>query len=213
MVDLAESTVNQIVVEVSKAIVEELWSEAVDRHFPKSDEDFKEKLLDMDAVCQFPYAFSGIDGSHLPIKCPSGGQEVRKQSYNIKHFYSVVSLALVDAKYRCIWVSLGAPGNTHDSTYFQSTSFCDEINVGKVLPDKNCVVDGVETPSVILGDGALPLRSWIMKPHRDAVLTPEKAYFNYRLSRARMTMEGAFGKLKGRFRVLFRKCLRKNETA
>ena len=45
MVGLAESTVCQIVVEVCKAIVEELWSEAVDRHFPKSDEDFKEKLL------------------------------------------------------------------------------------------------------------------------------------------------------------------------
>ena len=72
-------------------------------------------------------------------------------------------LALVDAKYRFIWASLGAPGNTHDSTYFQSTSLWDETNAGKVLPDKNCVVDGVETPPVILGDGASPLRSWIMK--------------------------------------------------
>ena len=51
-----------------------------------------------------------------------------------------------------------------------------------------------------------------MKPHGDAVLTPEKAYFNYRLSRARMTTEGTFGKLKGRFRVLFRKCEGKKET-
>ena len=71
MVGLAESTVCQIVVEVCKAIVEELWSEAVGRHFPKSDEDFKEKLLDMDAEWQFPYAFSSIDGSHLPIKYPN----------------------------------------------------------------------------------------------------------------------------------------------
>ena len=121
-------------------------------------------------------------------------------------------LALVDAKYRFIWASLGAPGNTHDSTYFQSNSLWDEINAGKVLPDKNCVVDGVETPPVILGDGASPLRSWIMKLHGDAVLTPEKAYFNYRLSRARMITEGTFGKLKGRFRVLFRKCEGKKET-
>ena len=51
-----------------------------------------------------------------------------------------------------------------------------------------------------------------MKPHGDAILTPEKAYFNYRLSRARMITEGAFGKLKGRFRVLFRKCESKKET-
>ena len=49
MVGLAESTVCQIVVEVCKAIVEELWSEAVEHHFTKSDWDSKEKLLDMDA--------------------------------------------------------------------------------------------------------------------------------------------------------------------
>ena len=61
-----------------------------------------------------------------------------KQYYNFKNFYSVVLLALVHAKYRFIWASLGAPGNTHDSTYFQGTSLWDEINAGNVLPDKNC---------------------------------------------------------------------------
>ena len=122
MVGLAEPTVCHIVVEVCKAIVEELWSEVVDRHFPKSDEDFKERLLDIDAEWQFPYAFAGTDGSHLPIKCPNGGQEAMKQHYNFKNLYSVVLLALVDAKYRFIWASLGVLGNTHDSTYFQSTS-------------------------------------------------------------------------------------------
>ena len=108
-------------------------------------------------------------------------------------------LGLVDVKDKFIWEGLGAPGNTHDSTYFQSTSLWDEINADKVLPDKNCVVDGVETPPIILGDSAFPLKSW-MKPHGDTVLTPEKAYFNYRLSRAKMITEGTFGKLKGRFR-------------
>ena len=92
----------------------------------------------MDAEWLSPYAFSGIDGSHLPIKCPNSRQEAMKQYYNFKNLYSVVLLALVDAKYRFIWASLGAPGNTHDSTYFQGTSLWDEINAGNVLPDKNC---------------------------------------------------------------------------
>ena len=175
-----ESTVWQIVVEVCKATIEELWLEEVDRHFPKSDENFKEKLLDTDAEGQIPYAFFGIDGRHLPIKSRNGGQEAMKQYYNFKNFYLVVLLSLVDAKYRFIWASLGAPGNTHDSTYFQCTSLWDEINAGKVFTDKNCVVDGVETPPILLGNGTFPLRSWIMKPHGDAVLSPEKVYFNYR---------------------------------
>ena len=72
-------------------------------------------------------------------------------------------------------------------------------------------VDGVETPPVILGDAAFPLRSSIMKPHGDAVLTPQKN-FNYCLSPARIITEGVFGKLKGKFRVLFHKCESKKEN-
>ena len=86
MVGLAESTACRIVVEVCTAIIEELWSETVDTHFPKTNDEFKEKLLDMDAEWQFPYAFAAIDGSHLPIKCTSGAQEAMKQYYNFKNF-------------------------------------------------------------------------------------------------------------------------------
>ena len=63
-----------------------------------------------------------------------------------------------------------------------------------------------------LADSAVCQRSWIMKSHGDAVLTPEKSYCNYCLSRARMITKGAFGKSKGRFRVLFHKCESKKET-
>ena len=212
MVGLAESTVCQIVVEVCTAIIEELWSEAVEIHFPKTNDEFKETLLDMDAEWQFPYAFVAIDGSHLPIKCSSGGQEAIKQYYNFKNFYSVVLLGLIDANFRSIWASLGALGNTHDSTYIQSTSLWDDITSDKTLPGQVIEVNDVEIPPIILGDGAFPLQSWMMKPHGDAVLTQEKAYFNFRLSRARMVTEGAFGKLKGRFRVLHRKCESNKET-
>ena len=45
-----------------------------------------------------------------------------------------------------------------------------------------------------------------MKPYGEAVLSEQKRYFNYRLSRARMVTEGAFGKLKGRWRILSKKC-------
>ena len=79
MVGLAESTVFQLVLEVCTVIIEELWLETVEIHFPKSNDEFQEKLLDMDAEWQFPYTFAAIDGSHLPIKCPSGGQETMKQ--------------------------------------------------------------------------------------------------------------------------------------
>ena len=111
----------------------------------------------MDAEWQFPYAFAAVDGSHIcRLKCPSGGQEVMKQYHNFKNFYSVVLLGLIDANYRFIWASLGAPGNTHDSTYFQSTSLWDDIRSKKRLPEQVIEVNYIEILPIILGDGAFP---------------------------------------------------------
>ena len=41
-----------------------------------------------------------------------------------------------------------------------------------------------------------------MKPYSNAVLTKDERYFNYRLSRGRMVVEGAYGQLKGRWSLL-----------
>ena len=75
-------------------------------------------------------------------------------------------------------------------------------NIGKKIGEISC-------PPLIVGDSAFPLGTWLLKPYTNAVLTPQQRYFNYRLSRARMVTEGAYGKLKGRWRVL----LRKNESS
>ena len=61
-------------------------------------------------------------------------------------------------------------------------------------------------PPLLVGDSAFPFHSWLMKPYTNAVLTPKQRNFNYRLSRARMVTEGPYGQLKGRWRVLLRKC-------
>ena len=212
MAGYSESTISYITKEVCQHIVEVLWEECVTTLFPRNEAEFRQALIEMEAEWQFKFAFAAIDGSHLPIKCPSGVSEAMKQYHNFKKFYSVVLLALVDAKYRFIWAALGAPGNTHDSTCFQSTSLWENITNNRVLPQKFQVVDNVHVPPMILGHGAFPMKSWICKPYGDAVLTEENRYFNYRLSRARMVSEGAFGKLKSRFRVLHRKCESSKES-
>eukprot|EP00794_Sanderia_malayensis_P016380 gene16380-18019_t len=50
MVGLAESTICRIVKKVCE-IVETLWSDAVDKYFPKTEDEFKNCLLDMDGKC------------------------------------------------------------------------------------------------------------------------------------------------------------------
>ena len=120
------------------------------------------------------YAFATIDASHCPIKCPTGGAESVKQYHNFKKSYSDVLLALVDVHYRFIWASIGATGNTHCSTYFQSTSLCEKITKGELILSKVQRVDDIEIPTQILGDGAFPLRSWLMRPYGNALRTPDK---------------------------------------
>ena len=88
-----------------------------------------------------------------------------KQYYNFKNFYSVVLLALVDAHYRFIWASIGAPGNTHYLAYFQSTSLWEKITKGELIPSKVQKIDDIEISPQILSDDAFSLRSWLMKPY------------------------------------------------
>ena len=121
-------------------------------------------------------------------------------------------MALVDAEYRFIWASVGAPGNTNDSTLLQSTDLWRKIVEGDVILNVAQKIEDVEIRPLILGDGAFPLQTFLMKPHGDAVLTNNKRYFNFRHSRARLVTEGAFGRLKSRFRVLYRKCECNKET-
>lgn len=53
----------------------------------------------------------------------------------------------------------------------------------------------------LIGDSAYPSLSWLIPPYRDnGHLTPQQIEFNYMLSSTRMSVERAFGHLKGRFR-------------
>ena len=72
------------------------------------------------------------------------------------------------------------------------------------LSDYSFQRDNITIPPIILGDGAFPMRTWLLKPHGDAILPEKRRYFNYRLSRAWMISEGAFGKLKGRWQVFLK---------
>ena len=64
-------------------------------------------------------------------------------------------------------------------------------------------VEDVEIPHLIFGDGAFPLRTFLMKPHGGAILADGKSHFNDKHSRAKLVTERAFGKLKDRLRALF----------
>ena len=55
-------------------------------------------------------------------------------------------------------------------------------------------LDGVQISPILLGDSAFTHHTWLQKPYSHAVLSEEQSYFNYRLSRARMVVESAYGR-------------------
>ena len=73
------------------------------------------------------------------------------------------------------------------------------------LASKSKKINNVNISLVLVADAAYPLLPWVMKPYQEAGnLSVERLYFNYRISRARMVVENAFGRLKGRWRCLLK---------
>lgn len=56
-------------------------------------------------------------------------------------------------------------------------------------------------PHVFVGDDAFPLKRYMLKPYPFRSQSRRQRIFSYRLSRARRTVENAFGILSNRFRV------------
>ncbi|XP_018372879.1 PREDICTED: putative nuclease HARBI1 [Trachymyrmex cornetzi] len=130
-----------------------------------------------------PYCFGAVDGKHINIMAPKHfGTEV----FNYKKSFSIVLMAVCDAYYRFTFVDIGAAGSNHDSVIFKESAF--------------------------VADQAFPLDKHIMRPYPGNNLGEKKNIFNYRLSRARRTIENAFGILVQQWRILRKEIIASVET-
>lgn len=62
-----------------------------------------------------------------------------------------------------------------------------------------------EIPLTALRDSPFSFRSWLLKPYKEGTRVPQRRYFYMRLCAARVVSEHAFGMLKGRCRMLYKK--------
>lgn len=196
---MGQSTISGIIKETCEAI----WKNLQPIYMkPPSKEDFYAIARDFSELWDFPHCIGAIDGKHCQIQCPSNSGS---DFFNFHQFYSIVLMAAVDARYKFIYIDVGAKGKENDSTVFSRSSFGTALrNATLPIPDPSLLPNSEDVfPFVFVGDEAFPLQKNLMRPYpKYGSLTQQQKIFNYRLSRARRVVENAFGIMSMKFRIL-----------
>jgi len=170
---------------------------------PSTEDEWNNIINDFFNYWNIPNCLGAIDGKLVHVQRPAkcGGQY-----FNYKRSYSVNMMAVVDASYRFLFVTVGAQGSANDAAVFAGSKFgeaiADSSNPLSIPSSKQIHLTDIETPCFFVADEAYPLKSNIMKPFSAWGLTASERIYNYRISRARRTVENAFGILVNRFRIM-----------
>ncbi|GFR86328.1 hypothetical protein ElyMa_002464700 [Elysia marginata] len=173
---------------------------------PKTAEEWEAVATAYYEDWQFPNCLGALDGKHIAIQAPP---KEGSAFFNYKGFHSIILLALVDAKYRFLYVDVGANGRSGDAGVFKDSTLLKGIEEGRLgIPEGKALpsTDNIQ-PMVIVGDDAFPLRKFLLKPYPDRLddcsetERSMRRVFDYRLSRARRCAEHAFGLLVQRFGI------------
>ena len=150
----------------------------------------------------FPQCVGAIDGSHIPIRPPALNHT---DFYNRKGWYSILVQAVVDHEYLFRNINVGWPGSIHDARVFANSSLFADASAKRILQGDNRTILGCVVPPLLIADSAYPLLPWLLKSFASNIsFTSKQKNFNYRLSRARIVSENAFGRLKARWRRLIK---------
>lgn len=182
---------------------------ALEYEIPKLTEknQFVNIANDFHSLWNFPNVVGAIDGRHCAIKCPNNGGSM---FFNYKGFHSIVLMAVSDAKYKFIYLDIGAYGSEGDANIFASTKFAQSVLKDTLNFPEDTTVLNEKLSYFFVADDAFPLTKRIMKPYkpkRGEMLSEAETIFNYRLSRARRCVENSFGILCSKWLCLARTML------
>ncbi|XP_069585005.1 uncharacterized protein [Ranitomeya imitator] len=196
---LGISTLSRIVADTCRA----LWNVLQDEFVPLPTLDMwigiSEKFW---SVCDFPNCLGAVDGKHIRIIKPA---RTGSEYFNYKKYFSVVLMAIPDVDCRFIAVDIGAFGCGNDSQTFKNSDmgrrvYGKNFNFSRPRPLPN--TQGPPMPFVMVWDEAFQMCENLLKPYSSWDLNHTKRIFNYRLTRARRTVECTFGILVSKWRIL-----------
>lgn len=168
---------------------------------PPTSEKWKEIGTGFLEQWNMPNCVGSFDGKHVTIQAPPNSGSVY---FNYKKTFSIVLMAACDSNYKFTLIDVGANGSISDGSIFASSEIGQAVkNEALDIPQEQIQLPGSNqsTPYFFIGDQAFPLMKNFMRPYAGRKLEEIKQIFNYRLSRARRTIENAFGILTARWRV------------
>jgi hypothetical protein len=144
----------------------------------------------------FPGVAGCVDGTFIPIQKPSFMHE---SYYTRKRTYAVQAQVTVDVNGKIIDLFTGYPGSVHDSRVFENSPLKRKLT--ELLPENH----------YILADSGYPLTAKCITPFKrrrgnlqddpNVGLRGEHKVFNKTHARARVVVEHAIGRWKGRWRI------------
>ena len=141
-----------------------------------------------------------IDGKHVVIEAPAKSGTLH---HNYKGTFSIVLLAVCDAKYNFTLVDVCQCGSNNGrgvlaqskiSSVFENNTL--NLPESEVLPGTN-----LDISYFLVGDEIFPLKPWLLRPYPGRLLQLLEMIYNYHHSRARIIIENAFEILRGRWRI------------
>ena len=114
--------------------------------------------------------------------------------YFIGFFFSISLLGIGDARFKLLYVDVGAKGRENDSGIFIRSAFGSALCEGRLLIPKSAEPPRLneKLPCVFVGNEAFPLKENMRPYGRVRNLSLEQKIYNYKLSRAQRVIENAF---------------------
>ena len=100
-------------------------------------------------------------------------------------------MGLVGYNKRCLNLTVGDPGSTHDAKFLRNTALFKQILNGKGFPDKTVDLGDEygKIPLVTIEDSAFPRFLWLLKNFNCNTNGERERYYNIKMNSARAVTE------------------------
>lgn len=112
--------------ETSKALYQVL---AQDHLIQPDTEEWTRLSYEFTKIWNLPNCVGAIDGKHIAIQCPANSGS---DYYNFKQFFSIVLMAVCDAKYRFPLIDIGAYGREGDKQVYSTSEISKSLEDGSM---------------------------------------------------------------------------------